>query len=81
MEKQQMEKQQMQAFENLKNEHRAARQLVRDMEHQMAEEVMNFKGSLQDAIECGMVKYNFPVPKWSRLSREAKQTHKIRRLG
>jgi hypothetical protein len=69
-------------FKELKDEHRRAKMAQMDLEHQMAEEVMHFNGTLQQAIDCGMVKYNFPVPRHSRLNREQEAIiRKVKSLG
>lgn len=61
----------MSNFTEAKMRHRDLRHELSDLEREMAEIVDNFQGTLQEALQQGMVKYDFPKPKYW-ISREDK---------
>ena len=57
----------MSEFRDMKDAHDRAKQEVRNIEEEMVQYVINYRGTIREAIEEGIVKFNFPVPKgWMR---------------
>ena len=66
-------------FKAAKDQYYEAKQMMEEAQVTMKYIVDNFDGSLQEAIDLGMVKYNFPAPPQSLRTYDMEQS--LRRIG
>ena len=66
-------------FKAAKEQYYEAKQAMEEAQVMMKYIVDNFDGSLQEAVDQGMVKYNFPAPPQSMRTYDMKQN--LRRTG
>ena len=53
----------MSEFRDMKDAYDRAKQEVREIEDAMAQYAIDYHGTVKEAVQEGIVKFNFPVPK------------------